>query len=89
MKIKTKPSAKILTQEELALLTDAQLQAQYDSHLSAWMDRSNAGKQNTWAAFEKMDVFYVELQRRKYGAAGVAVARAERSNVMEILQRES
>lgn len=87
MKIKTRATIAILTPEQLATWTDEALQAEYQSHLDRWMLRSNAGKPNTWALFEKMDVFYVEIQRRKYGAAGVAAARAERSNVMEILRK--
>ena len=87
MKIKTKPATKILSPEELALLTDARLQKEYQRLADAWMARSNGGQRQTWKAFNEMDAYFLEMQRRRYGPGAVAEAKAEVSNVMQILQR--
>ena len=73
---------------ELATWPLERVQEEYQKHLDQWMLRSNAGQQNTWRKFEEMDVFYIEIQRRKYGPGAALAAKAELSNVMEIRKGE-
>lgn len=76
-----KMRAKTPDAEQLATWTDAALQAEYDSLMSAWMERSNRGARQTWRKFNEMDVFYLEMMRRRYGPGAVAEAKAEASNM--------
>ena len=80
MRIKAQPATKILSPEELALLTDARLQKEYQRLSDAWMERSSRGQRQTWKAFNEMDAYFLEMQRRKYGPGAVAEARAEVAN---------
>jgi hypothetical protein len=81
MRIKAQPATKILSPAELALLTDAQLQKEYDRLMGEWMVRSNSGQRQTWRQFNEMDAYFLEMQRRKYGSGAVAEAKAELSNM--------
>lgn len=80
MKIKTKPTAKILSPAELATWTDEALEAAYRRHLDQWMARRDSGKPNTWRRFNQMDSFHLELTRRRYGDEAVADEKAAAAN---------
>ena len=60
---------------ELAAMGDAELQAEYDRLMAAWMARRDDGQRHTWRQFKQIDGFDREMERRKYGPTAAAAER--------------